>query len=54
MNHFHLHEQRGHVSIFCSHHLMQVMNCCVAQNVHSGLSLCQQRKLLCIYVLLNI
>ena len=53
MNHFHLYEQRGHVSIFCSQHLMQVMNCSVAQNVLSGLSHCQQRKLLCIYVLLN-
>ena len=53
MNHFHLYEQRGHVSIFCSQHLMQVMNCSVAWNVHGGLSLCQWRKLLCIYVLLN-
>ena len=32
---------------------MQVMNCSVAQNVHSGLYFCQQRKLLYIYVLLN-
>ena len=38
---------------FCAQHLMQVMNCSVAQHVHSGLSLCQQRKLLCIYVWLN-
>ena len=53
MNHFLLYEQRGHISIFCSQHLMQVMNCSVAQNIHSGLSHCQQRKLLCIYVLLN-
>ena len=45
--------KRGHVSIFCSQHLMQVMNCSVQQHVHSGLSLCQQRKLLCIYVWLN-
>ena len=43
----------GHVSIYCSQHMMQVLNCSVAQNVHIGLSLCQQRKLLCIYVLLN-
>ena len=53
MNHFHLYEQRGHVSIFCSQHLIQVMNCDVAWNVHGGLSLCQLTKLLCIYVLLN-
>ena len=53
MNHFHLYEQRGHVSIFCSQHLMQVMNCGVGWNVHGGLSLCQWRKLLCIYALLN-
>ena len=53
INHFHLYEQRGHVFIFCTQNLMQVMNCSVAQNVHSGLSLCQQRKLVCIYVSLN-
>ena len=53
MNHFCLYEQRGHVSIFCSQHLMQVMKCSVAQNVYNGLSCCQQRKLFCIYVLLN-
>ena len=50
-NHFHLCEERGHVSIFCSQHLTQVMNCAVAWNVHGGL--CQWRKLLCIYVSLN-
>ena len=53
MNHFHLYEQRGLVSIFCSQHLMQVKNCDVAWNVHGGLSLCWLTKLLCIYVLLN-
>ena len=53
MNHFHLYEQRGHVSIFCSQHLMQVMNCGVVWNVHGGLFLYQWTKLLCIYVLLN-
>ena len=53
MNHFHLCVQRGHVSIFCSQHLMQVMNCSVVWNVHGGPYLYQWTKLLCVYILLN-
>ena len=53
MHHFHLYEQRAHVSIFCFQHLMHVMNCDVVWNVHGGFSLYQLTQLLSIYVLLN-